>query len=147
MWPEPIASGVAPRLARPMSLMGALVLSTALAVVIIADRTAAGLHSGCTALISAATPDACGHDMDVPEMTLKRLYSCWLPTVAALTFSGHEARMREPGASTSGLSTVGQLAAGPRDEKPGSGPSLPAEVDTNTPRCIAAKAPMAMGSR
>jgi hypothetical protein len=31
--------------------------------------------------------------------------------------------------------------------KPGSGPSLPAEVDTNTPRCIAAKAPMAMGSR
>ncbi|WVZ98719.1 hypothetical protein U9M48_044119 [Paspalum notatum var. saurae] len=30
--------------------------------------------------------------------------------------------------------------------KPRSGPSLPAEVDTNTPRCIAANAPMAMGS-
>jgi hypothetical protein len=51
-------------------------LSTAsLAVIIIADWTmvGGGLHSGCTALSSAATPDACGHHMDVPEMMLNLL--------------------------------------------------------------------------
>nr|CAB3461359.1 unnamed protein product [Digitaria exilis] len=110
-----MASGEAGWLRLPMSLMDSPVLSSALAVVTIADRTMAGLHSGCTALSSAATPVACGHDMDVPEMMLNRLYSCRDQTLATLMFSAHEASISEPGAITSGLSTVGQLPEGPRD--------------------------------
>lgn len=41
-----------------------------LPVVIIADLTAEGLHVGFLDLIAPATPETCGHDMEVPEMTL-----------------------------------------------------------------------------
>jgi hypothetical protein len=36
----------------------------------IADLIAAGLQSGCSVLIRPATPDTCGHDMDVPDSSL-----------------------------------------------------------------------------
>lgn len=59
IWPEPMARGFARGwLVRPMSVIGLPVLSVISDVVMMADRIAAGLHSGCAAFKSAATPDA-----------------------------------------------------------------------------------------
>lgn len=75
---------------------------TRLPVVMIADRIAAELQSGCAALTSAAAADACGHDMDVPDMMLY-CTTRWSPS----SFVGddaplHAARMFSPGAVMSG---------------------------------------------
>ncbi|KAK2978476.1 hypothetical protein RJ640_003230 [Escallonia rubra] len=51
------------------------VLSRTSDVVIMAERMAAGVHSGCAPFKSAATPAACRHDMDVPDNRLKSLKS------------------------------------------------------------------------
>jgi hypothetical protein len=67
-----------------------------------ADRIAAELQSGCAALTSAAAAEACGHDMDVPDMMLY-CTTRWSPS----SFVGddaplHAARMFSPGAVMSG---------------------------------------------
>lgn len=55
--------------------------------------------------------------MDVPEITLKLLNRDWsLPMVATEMFSGHEARINDPGAIISGFITNGQLSDGPLEE-------------------------------
>ncbi|KAK2980211.1 hypothetical protein RJ640_001557, partial [Escallonia rubra] len=53
-----------------MSWIRLNVLSRTSDVVIMAERMAAGVHSGCAPFKSAATPAACGHDMDVPDNKL-----------------------------------------------------------------------------
>lgn len=73
-----------------------------LPVVMMADRIAAELQSGCAALTSAAAAEACGHDMDVPDMMLY-CTTRWSPS----SFVGddaplHAARMFSPGAVMSG---------------------------------------------
>lgn len=39
----------------------------------IADLIAEGLHAGFKDLISAAIPETCGQDMEVPEIRLKEV--------------------------------------------------------------------------
>uniref|UniRef100_A0A7C8Z953 Uncharacterized protein n=1 Tax=Opuntia streptacantha TaxID=393608 RepID=A0A7C8Z953_OPUST len=84
--PEPMANGEASFVASPSSLIGLPELSSGFAVVIIADLIAAGLQVGCAALRRAATPEAWGHAMDVPDI---RVYSLdkmiLLPIIAAPT--------------------------------------------------------------
>ncbi|GAV79363.1 hypothetical protein CFOL_v3_22828 [Cephalotus follicularis] len=96
-----------------MSLIGLFVLSMESDVVIIADRIAAGLHSGCAPFKSAATPAACGHDIDVPDNKLKSLYRDPELTVVTELFEGHAAKTKSPGAVMSGFKTNGQLEDGP----------------------------------
>ncbi|OAY82129.1 hypothetical protein ACMD2_15866 [Ananas comosus] len=91
-------------------------LSTNAAVVIIADRTAATLHSGWAAFSSTATPLACGHAIDVPEITINSLASSVLPITDVGSVGIHDARMLSPGARMSGFNTPGKLADGPRNE-------------------------------
>uniref|UniRef100_A0A8R7U3L5 Uncharacterized protein n=1 Tax=Triticum urartu TaxID=4572 RepID=A0A8R7U3L5_TRIUA len=81
-----------------------------------AERTAAGLHSGCALLSNAARPLTCGHDMDVPEMMLKltRRVSAARPVGPALPV--HAARMFTPGPMMSGFRISGVIMFGPRDE-------------------------------
>ena len=66
-----------------------------------ADLIAEGLQSGCWDLTVAATPETCGHDMEVPEITLKSGGS--LPAgVSSVSLAIHAARMFTPGAAISG---------------------------------------------
>ncbi|CAA6663801.1 unnamed protein product [Spirodela intermedia] len=108
-----MARGVAGLDFSARSLMGSSVLSSGSAVVIIAERMAAGLHWGCTALSSAATPAAWGQAMEEPERMLKGLNRARELTTVAKTFSGQEARTSEPGATRSGFRTPWQLSPGP----------------------------------
>jgi hypothetical protein len=57
-------------------------------VVTIADLMIAGDQSGCNALSNAATPDTCGHAIEVPDMNL------YESLIAA--------KIMDPGAATSG---------------------------------------------
>lgn len=77
-----------------------------LPVVIRADLTAAADQVGWNDLTYAAAPEACGHDMDVPEIMLygTTLVSPSSPvTVVAID---HAARMSTPGAVKSGCTTI-----------------------------------------
>lgn len=59
----------------------------------IADLMPEGDHDGYTLFTRAATPVTCGHAMEVPDRTLKRI-----PFLAG----DHAAKMFSPGAATSG---------------------------------------------
>ena len=88
------------------------------AVVIRAERIAAGLHVRCCALMRAAKPLMWGHDIDVPEMMLKfTLRGSSLNPVGGVSL-GHAARTFKPGPSTSGFRSCGFCKVGPRDENP-----------------------------
>lgn len=67
-----------------------------------ADLMAAGLQSGWSVLIRPATPDTCGHDMDVPLWALNatRRWSYGKPVGPAAPL--HAAITLTPGAVTSG---------------------------------------------
>lgn len=62
-------------------------------VVMIADLMPEGDHDGYTLFTRAAIPVTCGHAMEVPDRTLKRI-----PFLAG----DHAAKMFSPGAATSG---------------------------------------------
>ncbi|OAY80948.1 hypothetical protein ACMD2_18657 [Ananas comosus] len=76
---------------------------------------AAGLQLGCAALSRAASPEACGHAIDVSKIMLNLLYSSSEPTVPTVEFSAQAARICVPGMTTSGFRTCGLLADGPRE--------------------------------
>jgi hypothetical protein len=63
-------------------------------MVISAERTAAGLHTGCALWSSVASPLTCGHDMDVLEMLLFPTHKVsaaeknWVRTILAKTWCG-----------------------------------------------------------
>ena len=61
-------------------------------MVTIADLMIAGDQSGCNALSNAATPDTCGHAIEVPDMN-------WYESLTA-------AKILDPGAATSGYENV-----------------------------------------
>nr|CAB3484526.1 unnamed protein product [Digitaria exilis] len=87
------------------------------AVVIIADRIAAGVQSRCTDRSSAATPATCGDAMDVPETSAYLVKSFFSPISMISLLGTHAARMSTPGATTSGFKIVGLICPGPRAEK------------------------------
>lgn len=70
-------------------------------VVIIADLIAEGLHEGFFDLSKPTTPETCGQDMEVPEITLKSggFFPCG---VEFESLPSHAARMFTPGADMSG---------------------------------------------
>lgn len=70
--------------------------------VIIDERIAAGLQSGWRALRRPTMPATWGHDMDVPELTLKRTRLLSLGKPVGLTASEYAARILTPGAVISG---------------------------------------------
>src|SRR4029078_3605057 len=79
----------------PVAWIGLPMLSSGLAVVIIAGLTFIGDQSGCLALSSAAMPVMCGVAIEVPASLSHRL-PAW--------FSGQTAAtMSTPGAMMSGL--------------------------------------------
>jgi hypothetical protein len=82
------------------------------AVVIIADRAAAGDQSGCACFSSANRPATCGLDIDVPAIA-------WNSSPATWPGSGNgdaAARIWMPGAVMSGLMMSRADGLGPRDE-------------------------------
>src|ERR1051325_10928043 len=93
----------------PVAWIGLPMLSSGLAVVIIADLTSIGDQSGCLAISSAAMPVMCGVAIEVPDSLSHRL-PAW--------FSGETAAtMSTPGAMMSGLPRSPPLKSdGPRDE-------------------------------
>ncbi|KAJ8430894.1 hypothetical protein Cgig2_003887 [Carnegiea gigantea] len=78
-----------------------------------ADFMAAGLQSGCAALISAAKPLTCGHDIDVPEIMLKLTCRVSISSPVGPTLPVQPAKIFTPGAIKSGLSTSGVIGFGP----------------------------------
>nr|CAB3485487.1 unnamed protein product [Digitaria exilis] len=107
-----VASSVVERRGRPA---GGRVLERP-AVVISADLILAGLQSGWLALISAATPATCGHDMDVPDKMLNPTRRRSVERLDGLASPLHAAKMFTPGAMTSGLRISRVRTFGPRDE-------------------------------
>src|SRR5206468_2314902 len=81
------------------------------AEVMSADLISSGVHVGCAALTSAATPAACGLDIDVPAIAWNRLPEG--PFVMPVGCGVMPARTWMPGAVTSGLI---QSPVGPREE-------------------------------
>jgi hypothetical protein len=67
-----------------------------------ADLTAAGDQVGCTDLMTAAMPETCGHDMDVPESMFHSVKRLSKGITVGDDLGGHAARMFTPGAVTSG---------------------------------------------
>jgi hypothetical protein len=67
-----------------------------------ADLTAAGDQVGCTDLMTAAMPETCGHDMDVPESKFHSVERLSRGITVGDDLGGHAARMFTPGAVTSG---------------------------------------------
>lgn len=100
-----------------MSVMGLPWLSSIVAVVMSADRTMAGVQSGCFFFSNAATPATCGHAMEVPETMLKLARLASLLLCVRGDSPGQAARMFAPGAMTSGLRISRTMWLGPRDEK------------------------------
>ncbi|OAY69670.1 hypothetical protein ACMD2_15568 [Ananas comosus] len=90
--------------------------STTSAVVIIADRTAAGLHDGWADRTRAVIPLTWGQAMDVPDSTVKFDLLRSSGRLVGPRLSGQAAMMFTPGAMTSGLSTDGFVMLGPREE-------------------------------
>ena len=80
------------------------------AVVISAERAAAGDHSGCACLSRAKTPAMCGLDIEVPAIA-------WNSS-PPLAYGELPARIWMPGAVMSGLmmSSPNPVGTGPRDE-------------------------------
>ncbi|BAS90591.1 Os04g0573200 [Oryza sativa Japonica Group] len=115
MCPAPCSNGV-DALPVAASFIGRYVLSCTYAVVISADLICAGLQSGWLALISAATPATCGHDMDVPDRMLNPTRRLSLDKLDGLASPLHAAKMFTPGATTSGLRISRVRMFGPRDE-------------------------------
>ena len=70
-----------------------------------ADLIADGLHVGFCDLTVAATPETCGHAMEVPEITLYNggSFPCG---VCDVSFAIHAASMSTPGAEISGCKTI-----------------------------------------
>lgn len=69
-----------------------------------ADLTAEGVQVGYVDLTVAAIPETCGHDIEVPEITLNG--EGFLPAgVSSLSLAIHAARMFTPGAVISGCAT------------------------------------------
>lgn len=69
-------------------------------VVMMADLMAYGLREGFRALMVAAIPDTCGHDIEVPDNTLNG--GLPLPGLTDASFPIHAAIIFTPGAVTSG---------------------------------------------
>uniref|UniRef100_A0A8R7UP02 Uncharacterized protein n=1 Tax=Triticum urartu TaxID=4572 RepID=A0A8R7UP02_TRIUA len=111
-----MSSGVAARSVATSSRPSPLGYA-AYAVVINADRMAAGLQSWCAERSSAASPLTCGHDMDVPDMMLKLVRRSSPAIPDGPTDPDHAARMFTPGAIRSGLRMPGVTVFGPLDEK------------------------------
>ena len=66
-----------------------------------ADLIAEGLQEGYWDLITAAIPETCGHDIEVPEIMLN--FGDSLPLrVTFVSFAIQAARMSTPGAAISG---------------------------------------------
>lgn len=78
----------------------------------IADLIAAGDHSGCALLSSAATPLRCGHDMEVPEIILNVDFVL----VLFSTETGQAARIFTPGPKISGFRIPRLAMLGPLEE-------------------------------
>eukprot|EP00252_Welwitschia_mirabilis_P016724 TRINITY_DN3706_c0_g1_i1.p2 TRINITY_DN3706_c0_g1~~TRINITY_DN3706_c0_g1_i1.p2 ORF type:complete len:228 (-),score=-2.02 TRINITY_DN3706_c0_g1_i1:1122-1805(-) len=95
---------------------GVPVLSDRSAVVIRAERIAAGDQSGCAARNNAAMPLTCGQAIDVPDIMLNftRLLSA-LSSVGA-EWPVQAARILTPGATMSGFKISDVNGFGPRDE-------------------------------
>jgi hypothetical protein len=74
-----------------------------------ADLTAAGDQVGCTDLMSAAMPETCGHDMDVPESKFQFVERLSRGSTVGEDLGGHAARMFTPGAVTSGCDDHGTV--------------------------------------
>jgi hypothetical protein len=70
-----------------------------------ADLIADGLNVGFEDLTVAATPETCGHAIEVPEITLNNegSFPCG---VSDVSFAIHAARMSTPGAAISGCKTI-----------------------------------------
>src|SRR5262249_45942628 len=81
--------------------------------VIMADLTWPGVQVGCAANTSAATPVACGADIDVPAMAWKFSPGGPEATSEAAGRAELPARISMPGAVMSGLT---QSPSGPREE-------------------------------
>eukprot|EP00252_Welwitschia_mirabilis_P009333 TRINITY_DN2185_c0_g1_i1.p2 TRINITY_DN2185_c0_g1~~TRINITY_DN2185_c0_g1_i1.p2 ORF type:complete len:215 (+),score=-43.55 TRINITY_DN2185_c0_g1_i1:946-1590(+) len=92
-------------------------LSSHVAVLIIADRMAAGDHPGREARSNAATPLTCGQDMDVPEIILNTTRRGSLARLDGPTAPDHAARIFTPGAVKSGFRISGVITLGPRELK------------------------------
>lgn len=73
-----------------------------LPVVMIADFIAVKLQSGCADLRVAATPETCGHDMDVPLSKKYGLRRLSPSKYVGLLNSVNAASISTPGAVTSG---------------------------------------------
>lgn len=104
--PEPKSNGVAAPPLGSLAMVFLLVSST-VAVVMIADLMPEGDHDGYTLFTRAAIPVTCGHAMEVPDRTLKRI-----PFLAG----DHAAKMFSPGAATSGFRISGVSELGPLEE-------------------------------
>jgi len=76
-----------------------------------ADLTAAGDQVGCTDLMSAAMPETCGHDMDVPESKFQFVERLSRGSTVGEDLGGHAARMFTPGAVTSGCHDHGTVSS------------------------------------
>nr|GMD22534.1 hypothetical protein Iba_chr08aCG11710 [Ipomoea batatas] len=110
-WPAPsVKMSAGRRLSSSILFFPRLVVS---AVVMIADFIAAGDQSGCALLSKAATPDRCGHDIEVPEIMLNVDFV----SVLFSTETGQAAMILTPGPTMSGFRIPGLALPGPRDEK------------------------------
>src|SRR5215475_3122187 len=94
--PAPMSNGVAGVV--PSSLTTACTDD-----VIIAEMISGGVHVGCEALIRAATPAACGLDIEVPAIAWYRLPGGPLSAVVWSGWGVMPASTWTPGAVTSGL--------------------------------------------
>ena len=71
-----------------------------------ADLIAAGLHVGCRVFRRPATPEICGHDMEVPDSTLKDTRRLSNGNSDAVTSLVTDAIIFTPGAVISGYKKI-----------------------------------------
>ncbi|KAL9429576.1 hypothetical protein AB3S75_031394 [Citrus x aurantiifolia] len=93
----------------PIRSMRPFVLSVESDVVIMADRTAVGLHSGCAHLEECSCSCCMRHATDVPDILLKLLNISFEFSSDTARFGGHEAKIKFSRTITSSFKTNGQL--------------------------------------
>uniref|UniRef100_J3LAL6 Uncharacterized protein n=1 Tax=Oryza brachyantha TaxID=4533 RepID=J3LAL6_ORYBR len=96
--------------------MGWRSLSTSVAVVMSAERMAAGLQSGRSVRSRPTMPATCGHDMEVPDSELKATRRLSKARSVGELARVHAATTLTPGAVMSGFRIPGVTVFGPFDE-------------------------------
>lgn len=110
-----MAIGVATRLLvlSPICSMRPFVLSVESDVVIMVDRTAARLYSGCVHLEECSCSCCVRHATDVPDILLKLLNISFEFSSDMARFGGREAKIKLLRSITSSFKKNGQLADEP----------------------------------